>query len=417
MIQRSTGQRPCNGSEALVLALFAMGSLVGCPGILGIEAGVLLADGAAPDAGAPADTDADADAGSADAHGEGPPALTCAGSLVACAGSCVDPAFDANHCGACGRRCHDGTCERGRCPPTTLLELGHASAQANFLEVDDAGIYFDRSGNVMRSSLDGSGVVVLSTEGMGNMPPARIVVTGSDVFWTSHVGSGAVNAIHRSSKVLPSPETYLDLGSMLPFALTLDAGELLFGDHTTSPSTVVRVATVAPPSPQTIGQVAAGDLRDIAANGTYVVAASRSAGALVTWPRAGGAGAVLATGFLAPERVVLDAEHAYVLDVGDLTVDRNGALVKVALADGTKTTLASDLVAPVDLRRSGELLYFTVAGRPTHSDDAAGTLARVATSGGPVLILASELFHPGGVALHGEYVYWTTRTAISRTTR
>ncbi|MFO0605492.1 MAG: hypothetical protein U0324_20085 [Polyangiales bacterium] len=68
------------------------------------------------DALADATSDAPTDLAPADAPHDAPPDLDPCGGLTLCDGVCRDTAFDAHHCGACGRACAAAEeCVRGAC--------------------------------------------------------------------------------------------------------------------------------------------------------------------------------------------------------------------------------------------------------------------------------------------------------------
>jgi hypothetical protein len=387
----------------LLLAAFALTSLLGCPGILGIDEGVLTEPAKPGDlTSAPADP-------STGAAGAGP-AIACAAPLSACGDRCVDFAFDPNSCGACERRCAEGICSAGRCEGKTLVSPTTGAAER--LEVDADGMYFTTSaGWVFRANLDGSNSRALSSDRAFEASPfGPLVMSDGELFWASNKLYGLPgNKIFRCGKTLPSPKVHADLGEVPPFALAFDlgAGELFFGDMPSSPSSMV--GKLGGPSPQTVGQIAAKELRGMAVNASHVFATARDIGALVKWPRSGGTGELVASGFVAPERVVLDAQNAYVLDTGDASSKYRGSIVRVALSDGTKTVLAADLPTPLDLRVDGGFVYFTTNGsrKSTVRD---GTVVRVAAngpSGAPLLMIAVDQAHPRALAIQGPFVYWT----------
>ena len=81
-------------------------------------------------------------------------------------------------------------------------------------------------------------------------------------------------------------------------------------------------------------------------------------------------------------------------------------MVKVAIAGGIRTTLASGQSSPHSIAVDGTSAYWTNAGtKANYSVD--GTVMKVAIGGGSLTTLASGQGNPGGIAVDGSSVYWT----------
>jgi hypothetical protein len=126
-------------------------------------------------------------------------------------------------------------------------------------------------------------------------------------------------------------------------------------------------------------------------------------------PRTGAWVTVLAKDQISARSIVVDKQNIYWLDFGTRGA-HDGALRKVSLSGGKPVTLVDGLDVPSALAVDANNLYWGSPSTTTNIGiEVAGTgsLMKVAIAGGPPTALATGLYWLGSIAVDAEYVYWT----------
>jgi hypothetical protein len=114
-----------------------------------------------------------------------------------------------------------------------------------------------------------------------------------------------------------------------------------------------------------------------------------------------GASAAPPVRLVRPSGIVVDAANVYWTDAGNPgSIPADGALVRMALAGGTPTALATGLNGPGDLALDSANLYWASAD---------GTIMRAPLSGGPPTMLAAGQKDPHDIVVDATSVYWVDR--------
>ena len=284
------------------------------------------------------------------------PASTCTATQLDCDGDpqngCeTDVTRSAVHCGACGRSCLRGACERGSCLP---FELATGQAQPSRVVVDASHVYWVNQGDpgaVMRRRLDAGAPETVWSAGK---IPGGLAVDADAVYWSQLENGGSVFRLAKSDVGTATPPRELATAQGGSISVAVDATHVYW----TTPNTVRRA------------------------------------------PKLGGA---LET--LAREQ---DSPFALVVDVGRLfwTNYRGGQVMTVLLSSPVPTPLATGQGSPAGLAGDLSALYWTnnQAG-PGGAPPAVMTLPK-AVSGSAPAVLADRQSAPAGVAVFGNDVFW-----------
>jgi hypothetical protein len=137
----------------------------------------------------------------------------CAAPAIMCAGACVNPNTNPNHCRSCNHSCQGGACVAGSCAPVMV-----ASAQDNpsYLTADDTHLYWRRgpttAGAIARAPKDGSAAaveVVGMVNGVGALASSGTHLT---YFANRNVWSCALPACAAPLRLAPAIPT-MSLGT------------------------------------------------------------------------------------------------------------------------------------------------------------------------------------------------------------
>jgi hypothetical protein len=149
------------------------------------------------------------------------------------------------------------------------------------------------------------------------------------------------------------------------------------------------------------------DIGALAVDATSVYWTNRS-GTIMKVGLAGGTPTTLATGQNGAVGIAVDATNVYWVTNAFFAMTRVpaqptavGTVMKMPIAGGNPTTLASNL-SPYGIAVDGTSVYWT---NGTGSND--GTVMKVPIDGGVPTTLASGLASPVDLAVDGTYVYWT----------
>jgi hypothetical protein len=306
----------------------------------------------------------------------------CACPILTCGGACVDPASDANNCGACGHSCQGGACVGSACQPV-VLAAGPGSAYA--IAVDATDVYWTNdSGTIMKVPLAGGATTTVAS---GQNSPRGIAVDATSVYWTTYIGGTVMKAPRGGG----APTT-LASGQSFPLTMAVDATSVYWVNWT-NPGTVMKIP-LGGGAPKTL---ASGQNRPdgIAVDATSVYWTNdANPGTVMKAPLGGGASTMLASGQNFPQAMAVDATSVYWVNVSD------GTLMKVPIGGGAATTLATGQSSPIGLAVDATSVYWVNFTDP-------GTVMKVPLGGGAPTTIASAQKIPFAIAVDTTSVYWT----------
>jgi hypothetical protein len=323
------------------------------------------------------------------------------------------------------------------------------------------------------ATCDGGGSIVTLASGQTAAGP--IAVTATDVYWTSLSGNtvskvpicgGAVTTLAVNNQGNVSSTVSAGQGSLALDATSIYWGAMAVTNQSQGHPYVVLKVPLTGGTPVTVGtgggfngvrvdstnvyweadqggilkeSLAGGapvtivpdtriDIFTIDPTNVYVLeGAYSSSAAVVKAPLAGGSPMTLASGgdVRAPTAVAVDETSVYwanysnsgsISDGG--SISNSGSIVKVPIAGGAISTLASGLNYPIGIAVDGFNVYFITEGSaPGGVVTQAGTVMRVPITGGapttlwsaPVDPDAGAALIPAGIAVDANNVYWTAQ--------
>lgn len=155
-----------------------------------------------PETDAGADAVSEQNGGGADGGSSISDAGSDGGGVVICD---ADTERDPKHCGACGRDCLGTACNEGRCAPFLLSANAKGS---NSLAVDDTHLYWETSTEIMCVDKRGSGsdarACVSADAGVvgnsGGETPGGLAVDDQNIYWRSGAVAVGRDSIRRCGK-------------------------------------------------------------------------------------------------------------------------------------------------------------------------------------------------------------------------
>jgi len=174
-----------------------------------------------------------------------------------CGAACTNVATDPDNCGACGRVCAPSSlCAGSACSPAaTPVVEGHQDCEGIALTAGPGVLYWtDRHRGTINSLSAACGAQTLASQ---EVNPSLIVVSGTNLFWTSP-STGTVATIRKLSLLGGPPVdlvTETDLFGGIPGLVASDDGATLFY----SAATKVRGVPVAGGAPFDVAVEEGGD--------------------------------------------------------------------------------------------------------------------------------------------------------------
>jgi len=214
----------------------------------------------------------------------------------------------------------------GAVRPTRILVSGAA-----LVFVDDD----PRGGRVLGVSLDAGTVTPLAT---GFASPSAIASDGAYVYIASSSGGTGVQVdrVNLAGGQQPSPVATI-AGDLDPRGLAIAGATAVFVAAEQVGGSVLTAPSAGGPA-ETIGAILTGDLGDVAIAGADAfVASGGAAGSIVRVPLARGTPSPLASGEADPAAITVDGDNVYWLRRG------TGELVRAPAAGGDPVVLASGL--------------------------------------------------------------------------
>jgi hypothetical protein len=292
-----------------------------------------------------------------------------------CGDRCIDPAADADNCGACGRSCGGGACQSGDCTPVSIGEAAAVAAH------DPTAIFYAGRDSIVRRDKNTGATSMLGHAGWAT----SMAVDGRTLYYIDTVdnlfGTGTIYGVPIDLAGTPT---------------------VLYRDRP-------RARLVVPVGDQ-LAWVETTAVRG--RSSIELVHASARGGAILGAFRAPD---YSATDFENPvSDVVVDGSTVYWL-LGDYATDR-GTVYRVDLS--TPTPIAAVVVEltrmPTGLALVQGRLFITT-GR---YDDRDGMLLSVATTGGDMTVLATGLVAPDLVeAAPDGTLYWISGRRHDRRVR
>jgi hypothetical protein len=282
---------------------------------------------------------------------------TCDPPLTHCNGSCVSLAFEANHCGQCGKICSAPAhaipeCNAGTCDFTCIPGLTRCGDECFNLQID--GLH---CGSCTRCTAPAGG----SASCLGG---ACVQACPSG---TTDCGGTCVNTM-----------TYADHCG----GCGIDCG------------TGACVAGICDPTLSPLVVAIASALGDLQVDDQNVYFIDEGAGSIVRVGKFGGSPVNLAVGQAAPKRLVIDSSFVY------WTNSLGAAVMRVPKAGGTATLVATASQPAALAVSSAEVFWFN------ETDD---TVMKAPKDGsGPaVLLWASDHDTQTNLAVDEPYLYWS----------
>lgn len=328
-------------------------------------------------------------------------ASTC--SLTTCGTSCVELKSSAEHCGACGHSCGNGTCDGGFCKPVLVRDK---VAGPVAVAVAAQSVFWLRDGAVERCEAKDCAAPKLITDDpkvpVGNPSGTIMVTDGSYVAWIANnvggtlsvyacgVGGCGGGALPRAASGLTDPPTQLAIsGSNVYVAQSL--GTVHGGPIATLVLTGIAGAANDVPT-------------GLAADGTNLFLA----GALGASDR-GTSRVPIAGG--APSPLFSDPDGTRLAVAGtDLVATSTAGIVKCATAGcgGAPTTLAAADINTSAIAADAKFAVWAMPGSATVADGSIRVCAMPACAGGPRTI-ASGQAQPMSVTVSDGFVYWANK--------
>lgn len=254
-------------------------------------------------------------------------------------------------------------------------------------------------GNLADPSCEAAvGLATLATGPQSDGPQSAgpLVVDATNVYWTG--GSNCIDSpcedqsqVMQCSKCGCSAPTVLAGEADFFGGLAIDATSVYW----TNAGSVMRV----PIGGGAIATLAAAAARDIAVDSTAVYWTDSST--VMRVPLAGGNPTTLATGLASPGVIAVDDTHLYWSD------NVAGTITRAALDGGSPTVLATGQ-SPSAIAVDAESVYWT----NVNGDAPGAAVMKVAIAGGSVTTLASGIQGPWGMAVDATDVYWTTEFTV-----
>lgn len=251
-----------------------------------------------------------------------------------------------------------------------------------------------------KSSADGSATVLLGTGSDCYTNSARdLVVNGTDVYWVT--STGAFNYVLQKTPISGGSATTVVTTTAPIVAMAGDAANLYwmenrfpdaYGAIRSMPWGGGPVVTLAS------GFISRTDTFAINSDSAfYSVANFPGTDNLVRVPLAGGSPTRLATLSNTPVRLVADSTELYLLD--------GAAISHMPAAGGSPVLLASAVNSTLDMVIRASDVVWTETTGPAYGG--IGAVKSVPKAGGSVTVLAQGEDSPGRLAVNASWVYWT----------
>jgi hypothetical protein len=284
-------------------------------------------------------------------------------------------------------------------PPVTIVAKNlHASAA---LAVDLNAIYWvdEVGGEVSRAPKRGGLTMTLyGGNGEAFSPGSNIAVDGGDVYWIADTEQGKVHqsALMRLEKNGGKPITIASSTTARLLGLALDEGHVYW----TMGGAVLRAPKAGGAGAPLATGLTGADSVAVDDSDVYVTVAGTEPkqfadGSLVVVSKKGGAPKVRVAGSPHAANVIVDGKNVYWVTAA--------GVMKVAKTGGDAPSTLATPDGPVDdVALDDAFVYFA-----THKAASDGTVARVSKDGGQVEVLATGQNQPAGLAVDQTTIYWT----------
>ncbi len=322
----------------------------------------------------------------------------------------ADLQVDTDNCGACNHRCLPATakCGSGLCGIDPAFVYPAVSPKG--VAVDDNYLY--GVGTVGGSGWEGGAaripkdnVFARKIIAAGATEPRRMVVRGTDVFWTQRGGIG-----RSPSDTLPdggpNTATLMVSGQTSPYNLAVDDTHVYWTNDSAAGGDVWRASIASPADAQAIA--APQSAYGIAVDGRFVYWTSNMQGGAV-W-RANKDGT-------SPTKIASDQSYPAGIFVDDRAVywtnkSLSGSVLKLVKGATVPQTLAADRTQPDTIVVRDPYVYWDETG-PDRQD-----IVRLPSCGGSGLPLRIAVKQDVlDLAVDGTHVYWATGAFLLRVPR
>ena len=384
------------------VAIWALGALAGCNGLIGLK------DIYLDDAGAPGERDATAegDGGPLGMDGGAPRDSAMADRTVADAGTdtaptCTNTVTDDKNCGVCGHDCLGGACAGSKCQPAKVIT---GQGQPWAIRVDGSSIYwsdiFGSKGTIYKiAKLAVLGAPIKLAETADPLV-YDLVIDGTDVYFSS--GSSGNGGFVERVPLSGGTKEVVSPGAD-PRGLSIDATRVYWSNGN-APTDVLAAAKVADAGSVTLAPAETSPAATFA-DGTRLFWMTSGTLRRCTLPACADR-ADMVTGLSGAEGLATNSTLLF------YSTDNGVFLIAKGAAPGPGATVAAMQALPLALAADEKDVVWANLGFACNSGD----IRRCPITGGAaqcnatgeVLFTTSNC--PRGIALDAKAIYWTVQS-------
>jgi hypothetical protein len=316
-----------------------------------------------------------------------------------------DPQSDPNHCGACGRSCQGGACNKGVCSPAPELLIDD---NAGLLAVDDSDVFYTRALTTINKQIKrvaptgGAATQVVDVSDGSSFD--GLALDAANLYFSGRFSGSSAHPIYSVPRGGGVPAQIGSQSATFSALLRVDAGDLYYrSGPSTSGNSVYRI-----PLPTGSATKIVDDVGYYALSASHVVfpsVVSSGLADLYAVPKSGGAASLVAAQASYCTEVAADGTAIYFIGPDSRSLSR------VPVGGGPPQVLLPSSSHPYSgclskIQVSDDAVYLMAAGQY-------GALLKIPKAGGAYSAIAS-VRSPTDVALSSTHIYWTASGAIRR---